>query len=143
MCSYLRKEKLYIYGHVACNVAVMKKKGIATLMPSRYPECGKWLMESQGIEEFTCTVNESEQLQYEEGVNAGEEGESFPLASPPQSPFWYQLAQIPGFPQAFSFTELEEIINGYTDKNRIIEKDRRRIYDGSLVETPVFNQLQS
>lgn len=142
MCSNLRKEKVYIYGHVACNVAVMKKKGIATLMPSRYPECGKWLMESQGIEDFTSTVNESEQLQDEEVINAGEDGELLsPLAPPPQSPFWYQLAQITGFPQPFSFTELEEIINGYSDKTRIIEKDTCRIYDGSLVETPVFNHL--
>lgn len=126
---------------MACNVAVMKRKGIATLMPSRYPECGKWLMESQGIDDFTSTVNESEQLQDEETVNAGEDGELSPLASPPQSPFLYQLAQIIGFPQPFSFTELEEIINGYSDKTRTIENDRCRLYDGNLVETPVFNHL--
>ena len=82
---------------MACNVAVMKRKGIATLMPSRDPECGKWLMESQGIEDFSCIFNESEHLQDEEGVDAVCDEEFCPPASTPQYPCWHQLAWRTGF----------------------------------------------
>ncbi|GFY94725.1 hypothetical protein Acr_10g0001100 [Actinidia rufa] len=36
--SHLKEDKLYISRHVVCNVAVMKRKGVATLMSGRGPE---------------------------------------------------------------------------------------------------------
>lgn len=135
--SQLKKEKVYIYGHVACNVAIMKKKGIATLMPSRYPEEGRqYWRESQRNDGESCTVSVSEQLQ-DECVEASQI-KRIRRPPTPDCPCWDQLAWKSGFPRCFSITELEEMTSGFSNKNVIIKKERLIIYEGILLETPVL-----
>ncbi|KAL3538551.1 hypothetical protein ACH5RR_001917 [Cinchona calisaya] len=137
--SHLKKEKLYIYGHVACNVAIMKKKGIATLMPSRYPEEGKqYWRESQRneYEAEASRVSESDQLQ-DECVDASDQIKCIPPPTP-NCPCWDQLACKSGFPRGFSITELEEITNDFSNENVILKEEGLIIYEGILMGTPIF-----
>ncbi|KAA8545525.1 hypothetical protein F0562_020309 [Nyssa sinensis] len=109
--SHLKKDKDYIYGHVACNVAVMKGKGFATLMPSKAPAREQWPIEY---------------------------GKIVDIAPTPRSPCWYPFSWRTGFPRAFSMSELEVITNGFADENIASEKGSQKVYEGIYQETPVL-----
>ncbi|KAK3006849.1 hypothetical protein RJ639_016582 [Escallonia herrerae] len=55
--SHLKKYKVYIYGHVACNVAVMKGK-IGAVMHPKAPECEQWGRDYVKIKAAAFTSNE-------------------------------------------------------------------------------------
>ncbi|KAI7993011.1 putative LRR receptor-like serine/threonine-protein kinase [Camellia lanceoleosa] len=146
--SYLKKHKIYIYGHVACNVAVMKEKGIVTLMPSRtsehdqqWPtECGKVDdHDHDDHEAFTGASERDIPLQDEEPLNAFIEKTCVP-APTPQSPCWYPLSWRTAFPRAFTINELEAITNGFAIENLVEEEPEvdKQIFEGICQETPVL-----
>ncbi|XP_059654786.1 putative proline-rich receptor-like protein kinase PERK6 [Cornus florida] len=147
--SHLKREKMYIYGHVACNVAIMKGKDFATLMPSKLPVHELWLSECRrsvdGISEYRKSVDgvsiADEHEKQDKSLTSSQENKSFtPSQYPqtPQTPCWYPLSWRTGFPRPFTISEVERITNGFADEEIIAEKKSRKIYEGIYQETPVL-----
>ncbi|XP_039068754.1 proline-rich receptor-like protein kinase PERK10 [Hibiscus syriacus] len=124
-----------IYWNVECNVAVMKGKDVATLMPSRAPKPKHSPVSSERADAETWP--DDQPLNDPENVNqkAVEEGES-PILQTPRGPSWYPLQYRAGFPKEFSLDEIEEITNGFSDI--ICEEGNLKIYEGVLENTPVI-----
>ncbi|KAE8669990.1 Kinase protein with adenine nucleotide alpha hydrolases-like domain, putative isoform 2 [Hibiscus syriacus] len=133
--SHLKKYKMCIYWNVECNVAVMKGKDVATLMPSRAPKPEHSPVSSERADAETWPddqpLNDPEHV----NPNAVEEGES-PILQTPRGPSWYPLQYRAGFPREFSFDEIKEITNGFSDT--ICEEGNLKIYEGVLENTPVI-----
>lgn len=138
ICSHLRKDRVYIYGHVACNVAVMKRKGVATLMPSKAPDVEQWPIGSQQIDGVAIISNEHATCHHDENYDDFLEKSSWSPALTPQTPCWFPLSWRTGFPRAFSLGELEEITDSFAQENIVCDKDDWIIYEGIYHETPVL-----
>lgn len=122
---YFKKDKEYLHKHVDCHVALLKTKGIATLIPSKITgsECEEWQTVCKKIDDQPFITYEFK-----------EEPDS-PKQTPP-TPCSYPFLCRTGFPIAFSRGEVEEITNGF---NNISLKDRHRtIYRGVFGECPVI-----
>ncbi|KAM7478871.1 hypothetical protein LguiA_027084 [Lonicera macranthoides] len=135
---HLRKDRVYIYGHVACNVAVMKRKGVATLMPSKAPDVEQWPMGSQQIDGVAIISNGHATHHHDENYDDFPEKSSWSPALMPQTPCWFPLSWRTGFPRAFSLSELEEITDSFAQDNIVCTKDERIIYEAIYHETPVL-----
>lgn len=138
---------MYIYGHVACNIAVMKRKGLATLMPLRTPEHNEqWWNnndECQRPEEHKETEQEDEEEdedEDEESSDKEEEISDLQIPPPtPKSPCWRPLAWRMGFPRILSIEEIENMINGYDDEAMVYtHSGKHRVYEGIFLGTPVI-----
>lgn len=70
--------KVFIYEHVGCNVAVMKGKNVATVMPSKGTR-----------EDHPNNVSPM-------------------LVPAPPSTSWYPISQTTGIPRAFSVREVDQ-----------------------------------
>ncbi|GLT30568.1 hypothetical protein SLA2020_053620 [Shorea laevis] len=120
-------DRFFIYGHVGCNVALMKGKDVATLMPSRAsrPE--------------NSSGNQTENRQ-NEGPDAPslEQDSSIPPPPPLESPGWYPSQWRNGFPREFSLSEITEITNGLAGENLTLETENKKVYGGILKETPAL-----
>ena len=123
--SHLKMHKLYIYGHVECNVAVMKGKDVATLMPSRAPQPDYSSASCERADGETCPDNQPLNDLENGNPNVVEEGESS-IPSPSQGPCWFPLQWRAGFPRDFSLSEIEVITNGFADI--IYENEEVKIY---------------
>lgn len=114
---YFKKDKEYIQKHVDCHLALMKTKGIATLIPSKItgPECEEWQSICRRIDDQPFTTDDMVEEPH----------------SPKQTPF------TPcSYPRALSMGEVEEITNGF---NNILVKDPHTIiYSGFFGEFPVI-----
>lgn len=121
---YFKKDKEYIHKHVDCHVALLKTKGVATLIPSKItgPECEEWQIVCRKIDDHTLT-----------SVDFVEEA-----CSPQQAPTspYNPLAWRTGFQRAFSLGEVEEITNGFN--NVILKEHHRIIYSGVFGESRVI-----
>ncbi|XWS62812.1 hypothetical protein CRYUN_Cryun06bG0042600 [Craigia yunnanensis] len=133
--SHLKRHKLYIYGHVECNVAVMKGKDVATLMPSRAPKPDYSSASCERADGETCPDNQPLNDLKNGNPKVVEEGESS-IPSPSQGPCWYPLQWRAGFPRDFSLSEIEVITNGFADI--LYENEIVKIYEGVLQNTPVM-----
>ncbi|KAK1402248.1 putative serine/threonine-protein kinase PBL25 [Heracleum sosnowskyi] len=132
--SHLKRDKVYIYGHVACNVAVMKEKGVATLMPSRGLAGERLSIDKKD----TDAENEPDIEQDECNDLAQDSMWVLPTLTAPQSPCWYPLSWRSGFPKVFSLHELEVMTNGFSKENVMVADEDKIVYDGICQETPVI-----
>ncbi|XAR55224.1 Non-specific serine/threonine protein kinase [Bertholletia excelsa] len=145
--SNLKKHKMHIYGHVQCKVAVMKCKGVATLMPSRTPHEKPFQSQTSYVRNRLSSGNcHHHQLSDSESIGdvgfterALQEMTSGPPPTP-GTPCWYPLSWRTGYPRAFSLSELESITNGFAGEN-VINSEKccgRTTYKGICEETPVL-----
>ncbi|KAL8155961.1 hypothetical protein AgCh_001133 [Apium graveolens] len=132
--SHLKRDKVYIYGHVACNVAVMKEKGVATLMPSRGLAGERFSVDKKDTDAEKEPDTEQDQC----NDLARDSMWVFPTLTAPQSPCWYPLSRRSGFPKVFSFSELEVMTNGFSKENVMVADEDKIVYDGICQETPVL-----
>ncbi|XP_034700923.1 probable serine/threonine-protein kinase PBL25 [Vitis riparia] len=140
MGSHLKKEKVFIYGHVDCNIAVMKGKDVATLMVPKASGCSQIPPKITRVDAANIITPDQPQTQPDdEDLNDLQEDLCRP-APAPQSPCWYPLAWRTGFPRSFTLTELEEITNRFGDENIVLDHGDIKLYDGILQETPVLVQ---
>ncbi|KAK8626833.1 hypothetical protein V6N13_134463 [Hibiscus sabdariffa] len=112
--SHLKKYKMCIYWNVECNVAVMKGKDVATLLPSRAPKPDYSPLSSERADAETCPDDQPLNDPENGEPNVVEEAES-PILETPRGPAWYPLQNRAGYPREFSFGEIEEITNGFSD----------------------------
>ncbi|XP_024960545.1 probable serine/threonine-protein kinase At1g01540 isoform X1 [Cynara cardunculus var. scolymus] len=122
--EYLKKDKEYIHRNVDCHLALLKAKGVATLIPSKItgPECKEW--------QTVCRKIDDQAFIAEDTVKEPHS----PKQTPP-IPCSYPLSWRTGFPRAFSLAEIEEMTNGFKD---IALKDQHKImYKGVFEEFPV------
>lgn len=126
-----------IYWNVECNVAVMKEKDVATLMPSRTPNPDYSPLSSKQADAETWPDDRSLIDQENGNQNVIEEGESSKQQTP-RVPSSYPLQFRPGFPREFSFSEIEEITDNFSDI--ICEEENLKVYQGVLQNTPVIVQ---
>ncbi|KAA3482366.1 serine/threonine-protein kinase CDG1-like [Gossypium australe] len=133
--SHLKKYKMCIYWNVECNVAVMKGKDVATLMPSRATNPDNSPVSSEQADAETWPDDRSLNDQETGNQNVIEERESLTQQTP-RGPSWYPLQFRPGFPREFLFSEIEEITNGFSDI--ICQKENLKVYEGVLQNTPVM-----
>ncbi|ONI36114.1 hypothetical protein PRUPE_1G570300 [Prunus persica] len=124
-----RKSKVFLKGHVSCNIAVVKEKDFASLMLSNEtePEISPWNPEPKHpVEEDS------------EGFSIYQLTKKCAPAPHPQSPCCYPMSWRSGFPRAFSHNELEAITNGFADDNISRAPDGVVVYQGILQETSVL-----
>ena len=121
-CSHFKKDKVYVFGHVNCNVALIKGKDVATLKGSFGTNCH---VSDFPIGEIDC-ANEYQQREF-----------SAPPI-PPQSPCWYPLSWRNNFPRAFSHEEIETLTNGFSEVHTLRDEDDMRVYQGLLQEAPIL-----
>ncbi|KAL4280953.1 hypothetical protein GQ457_03G002840 [Hibiscus cannabinus] len=133
--SHLKKYKMCIYWNVECNVAVMKGKDVATLLPSRAPKPDYSPLSSERADAETCPDDQPLNDPENGEPNVVEEAES-PILETPRGPAWYPLQNRPGYPREFSFGEIEEITNGFSDI--ICKEGNLKIYEGVLENTPII-----
>ncbi|KAJ9552292.1 hypothetical protein OSB04_016337 [Centaurea solstitialis] len=119
--GYLKKDKEYIHRNVDCHVALLKAKGVATLIPSKItgPECKEW--------QTVCRKIDDQALTADEFVNEPHS----PKQTPPM-PSSYPLSWRTGFPRAFSLVEIEEMTDGFSDV--ALKEQHRIIYKGVFEE---------
>ncbi|XP_038708830.1 probable receptor-like protein kinase At1g80640 [Tripterygium wilfordii] len=129
--SHLKKFKLVIFGHVGCNIAVMKGKSIATWLPSKTRQTESFSRNSRRNQEAGCG-----NLQENEDCNTAVQEST--QSAPPKSPCWYPLSWRSGFPRVFTQIELENITNGFSEESFIQESDNAMVYGGLFQETPVI-----
>ncbi|KAI3707853.1 hypothetical protein L2E82_36731 [Cichorium intybus] len=123
--GYLKKDKDYIHKNVDCHVALLKEKGVATLIPSKItgPECEEWQTVCRKIDDQTITDDD-----FVEEPNSPKQT--------PSTPSSYPLSWRTGFPRAFTLGEIEEITNDF--KNVTLKDQNRIIYTGVFGENPVI-----
>ncbi|KAL8264831.1 hypothetical protein R6Q59_022961 [Mikania micrantha] len=123
--GYFKKDKEYIHKHVDCHVALLKTKGVATLIPSKItgPECEEWQIVCRKIDDHALTM-----------VDLVEEPHSPKQA--PTSSFSYTSSWRTRFQRAFTLEEIEEITNGFN--NVIIKDHHRTLYGGVFKESHVI-----
>ncbi|KAL9451442.1 hypothetical protein AB3S75_013080 [Citrus x aurantiifolia] len=138
--SHLKKHKVYIYGHVGCNVAVMKGKNFATLMPSNAPrtEHSVYQNPKTRTEIINIGVSSNNESQNPNYFTLQENQPSSASAPTPPSPCWFPLSWRTGYPRAFTLNEVEEITNELSDEHMIEYIDDRKIYHGIFQEIPVI-----
>ncbi|KAL6180576.1 hypothetical protein ACLB2K_047237 [Fragaria x ananassa] len=132
--SHFRKSRLFLRGHVSCNIAVMKDKYYATLMlsndtpPHIFPK-----------------INPGENYNSEHGMEVHSNSlvpvqlRMSPAPAPyRQNPCCYPLSWRTGFPRVFSQKELVVITNGFTDDCVAREEKGMKIYQGILQDTTVL-----
>ncbi|KAI3755221.1 hypothetical protein L1987_55017 [Smallanthus sonchifolius] len=122
--GYFKKDKEYIHKHVNCHVALLKTKGVATLIPSKItsPESAEWQSVCRKIDNHALTT-----------VDFVDEPHSPKQA--PTSPCSYPLSWRTWLQRDFTIEEVEEITNGF---NNVILKDHHRIiYGGVFGESQV------
>ncbi|ESR45110.1 hypothetical protein CICLE_v10003174mg [Citrus x clementina] len=138
--SHLKKHKVYIYGHVGCNVAVMKGKNFATLMPSNAPrtEHSVYQNPKTRTEIINIGVSSNNESQNPNYFTLQENQPSSASAPTPPSPCWFPLSWRTGYPRAFTLNEVEEITNELSDEHMIEYVDDRKIYHGIFQEIPVI-----
>ncbi|XP_076947465.1 uncharacterized protein LOC143619412 [Bidens hawaiensis] len=102
--GFFKKDKEFIHKHVNCHVALLKTKGVATLIPSKItgPDCQDWQIVCRKIDDHALTADD--------------------FVEEPTSPC--SSSRTTGVERAFSFGEIEEITNGF---NNVIAKDDHRI----------------
>ncbi|OMP01546.1 hypothetical protein COLO4_11790 [Corchorus olitorius] len=130
--SHLKKHKMIIYGHVSCNVAVMKGKDVATLMPSRAPKTDPSAARCEQGDDRTGPNDQTFNDQKNRDPNTVEEGDLTPL---PQGSCWYSLQWSADFPREFSLSEIEVITNDFADM--LTEEENLKLYEGLFQNTPV------
>ncbi|XP_057503465.1 probable receptor-like protein kinase At1g80640 [Actinidia eriantha] len=127
--SHLKEDKLYISRHVVCNVAVMKRNGVATLMSGRGSE-------REEIDDYLAFTASEHDVPENDYIN--DLPNTAVIPAPAQSPCWYPLSWRTGFPRDFSVSELEVMTNGFADENLVKVDSRTKTYRGSFQETPVL-----
>eukprot|EP00268_Persea_americana_P053522 TRINITY_DN6064_c0_g1_i4.p1 TRINITY_DN6064_c0_g1~~TRINITY_DN6064_c0_g1_i4.p1 ORF type:complete len:393 (-),score=69.27 TRINITY_DN6064_c0_g1_i4:34-1212(-) len=129
--SHLKKDRVYIYGHIGCNIAVMKSKNVPTIMPSVVVESeNKNRKPSMGINQLSTAED-----QQHDSIDATQE--ESPI-SPPSNPCWYPLSWRFGFPRSFAVAEIEGITGDFAGENLIFEEENMQVYHGILMESPVL-----
>ncbi|KAJ4822183.1 hypothetical protein Tsubulata_022721, partial [Turnera subulata] len=136
--SHLRKYRLFIYGHVGCNIAVMKGK-VATWTPSKTAPSENPPGKCKRIDNDGLMMSQSNKNNQNDLVDL-QAGGSSTQPQPAQSPSWYPLSWRSGFPRAFTQDELEAITNGFSDESIIHSTTCINTYEGLLQETPVVVQ---
>nr|GEX40670.1 protein kinase-like domain-containing protein [Tanacetum cinerariifolium] len=123
--GYLKKDKSYIHKNVDCHVALLKTKGVATLIPSKItgPESEEWQTVCKKIDDIAFKTN-----------TLVEEPHS--PKQPTSTPSSYPLSWRTGFPRTFSLGEIDEITNGFN--NVSVKNQHKTIYRGVFGEYPVI-----
>ncbi|XP_048128500.1 probable serine/threonine-protein kinase PBL25 isoform X2 [Rhodamnia argentea] len=125
--SHLKKDKTYIYGHVGCNLALVKGKDVVTLMPSKVI-----LQESSSLKHRRVDDGHLSN----DPITDNQEGTS--ITPPPKNRNWYPLAWRTGFPRSFTQSELEVITSGFSKESIVQTLDNIHMYQGQFQETPVL-----
>ncbi|KAM0972401.1 hypothetical protein ACFX2H_019911 [Malus domestica] len=134
--GHFKKWKVFLRGHVTCNVAVVKEKEFASLMLSNDTQLAeicprKPNYDSADPEEHLGEENSKD-------FNAWELRNKSAPAPYPQNPCCYPLSWRNGFPRVFSYNELEVITNGFADDNILAVVNCITVHQGILQETPVL-----
>ena len=130
--SHLKKEKVFMYGHVGCHIAIYKGKDVATLIAPKASD-------SSHIPRKGTRADKSQRdPDNDEDLNGLQEGLCRLELAPPQSPCWYPLSWRTGFPRSFALTELQDITNRFGEENLVLDEDDIKLYKGILQETPVL-----
>ncbi|PWA95345.1 Protein kinase-like domain-containing protein [Artemisia annua] len=123
--GYLKKDKSYIHKNVDCHVALLKTKGVATLIPSKItgPESEEWQTVCKKIDDIAFTTDALVE-------------EPHSPKQPPSPPISHPLSWKTGFPRTFSLGEIDEITNGF---NKVAFKNQHKtVYRGVFGEYPVI-----
>lgn len=134
--SHLKKYKVFIYERVGCNIAVMKRKDVATLVPSKAPQNENSPMMSDATDDANFAANQLENPK-NKILDAIQDDD---ISSPPHGlrPCWYPLSSRNGYPRAFLESEIGVITNGFANANLIEDKNSIQIYLGIWEDTPVI-----
>lgn len=135
--SHLKKYRLFIYGQVGCNIAVMKGK-VATWTPSKAAPSENPPGKCKRIDNDGLMTRRSVAGNQIDLVDIRERGSPCAPPQPSQSPSWYPLSWRSGFPRAFTQAELEAMTNGFSEENvTAYDICGIKIYEGLFQETPV------
>ncbi|KAJ0077793.1 hypothetical protein Patl1_37209 [Pistacia atlantica] len=133
--SHFEKYQGFIRGHVGCNVAIMKGKDFATLMPSKFPLITTLAYPPNYYEGTNQEVATNDQPGSHDKNPEQEPNSS--AQQPAATPHWYPLSWRSGFPRAFSLREVEEITDGFGEENLLKKSENLNVYEGIFQETPV------
>ncbi|CAM8944935.1 unnamed protein product [Rhodiola kirilowii] len=124
--SRLKKEALFLCGKVRCDMAVMKGRDVATLIPP------KLRMNVPPLRANHCARQQADVDISFPQLN------SVSTTITPKSPSWYPLSWRTGYPRAFSLPEIEAITNGFSDESLLSNDQEIKVYFGTCEETPVL-----
>ncbi|XP_048439338.1 proline-rich receptor-like protein kinase PERK14 [Pyrus x bretschneideri] len=134
--SHFKKWKVYLRGHVTCNVAVVKEKDFASLMLSNDTQPAEICPSKPNY--YSAASKEHLGEEHSKGFSAYELRNKSAPTPYPQNPCCYPLSWTSGFPRVFSYNELEMITNGFADDNILAVVDGITVHQGILQETPVL-----
>ncbi|XP_050378431.1 protein NSP-INTERACTING KINASE 2-like [Argentina anserina] len=135
MDSHFRESRLYLRGHVSCNIAVMKNKYFATLMLSNATPTHSNLSENIPEESY----NAQHPVEVPSKSLSPDELRMSPAPAPyRQNPCCYPVSWRTGFPRVFSHSEVEVITNGFADDYVTKELTGVKVYQGILQDTTVI-----
>ncbi|XP_071740420.1 serine/threonine-protein kinase-like protein At3g51990 [Rutidosis leptorrhynchoides] len=115
--GYFKKDKEYIQKHVDCHLALLKTKGVATLIPSKItgPECEEWQTICKKIDDQPFTTSD--------------------FVDEPHLP--NQTPSTPcSYPRTFSLNEVEKITDGFN--NIVLRDDDKVVCRGVVGDIPVI-----
>ena len=135
--SHFKKSKVYLRGHVTCNIAVVKEKYFASLMLSNDTQPAEICPSNPEPNYDSAAPEEHPREAHSKDFSACELRNKSAPAPYPQNPCCYPLSWRSGFPRAFSYNELEVITNGFADDNITRVVDDITVHQGLLQETPV------
>ncbi|XP_028962259.2 probable receptor-like serine/threonine-protein kinase At5g57670 [Malus domestica] len=136
--SHFKKSKVYLRGHVTCNIAVVKEKDFASLMLSNDTQPAEICLSNPELNYDSAALEEHPREEHRKDFSAYELRNKSAPAPYPQNPCCYPLSWRSGFPRAFSYNELEVITNGFADDNITGVVDDIAVLQGLLQETPVL-----
>ncbi|KAL9667838.1 hypothetical protein QQ045_002207 [Rhodiola kirilowii] len=121
--SRLKKEALFLCGKVRCDMAVMKGRDVATLIPPK-----------PRLNVPPLRANHCARQQADVDISFPQLN-SVSTTITPKSPSWYPLSWRIGYPRAFSVPEIEAITNEFSDESLLSNDQEIKVYFGTFEET--------
>uniref|UniRef100_A0A7N0RFZ5 Serine-threonine/tyrosine-protein kinase catalytic domain-containing protein n=1 Tax=Kalanchoe fedtschenkoi TaxID=63787 RepID=A0A7N0RFZ5_KALFE len=124
----LKKEMQFLCGRVRCDIAVMKGRGVATLILPKH---------GMNLPPPRASLCPKQRQRQRDDVRISPPMPDNPSALS-SSPSWYPLSWRSGCPRVFSISEIEAITDSFSDTNLVRDDLGIKVYIGSFEETPVL-----